>query len=145
MYHSRTRRFDVEEELGIEYVGFDTLFAVSDVVSIHCPLDESTRRLVGPAQLDSMRPDAILVNTARAWVVDPTALRDTLGNGCIGAAAFDVYYQEPAPPSAKDPFGLLAMYPERFLLTPHVGYLTPMSMTRMSADAVASIIRSDAR
>lgn len=100
------------------YVGvLEDLLALADIVSLHVPLDTSTRHLIGPAQLAAMRPSSILVNTARGPVVDEAALADALEAGRIFGAGLDVYENEPA----VDP-GLLAA--RHVTLLPHVGSAT---------------------
>ena len=90
----------------------DMLLASSDVVSVHCPLVERTRGLIGAAQLATMKPTAILINVARGGIVNEQALAAALDNGTIRGAALDVFTSEPlhASPlySLKDPYKLLA-------------------------------------
>jgi phosphoglycerate dehydrogenase-like enzyme len=98
----------------IELVVLDDLLRRSDIVSVHCPLTSETRGLLGERELRLMRPEAILVNTARAAVVDEAALLAALADGSIGGAALDVYWEEPLAPD----------HPIRTLpnvsITPHV-------------------------
>jgi phosphoglycerate dehydrogenase-like enzyme len=105
-------------EAGARAVDLDTLLAESDVVTVHLVLAETTRGLIGRRELGLMRPDALLVNTSRAGVVDTGALLDALAAGRIGGAGLDVYDHEPLP--ADHP---LRTSP-RTLLTPHIGYVT---------------------
>lgn len=80
---------------GVEIVGLDELLAKSDFVSIHCPLDEQTRNLIGKKELDRMKPDAFLINTARGGIVDEEALYNALKERRIAGAAIDVFTHEP--------------------------------------------------
>jgi len=82
-------------------VALEELLASADLVSIHCPLAESTRGLVGERELRMMRPEAILVNTSRGAVVDEPALTQALREGWIAGAALDVMLKE--PPDADNP------------------------------------------
>ena len=85
----------IEQELGLEYVPMETVLKESDFISVHVPLLEETRGLIGAQQLRSMKKTAILINTSRAAVVDETALADALENGEIAAAGLDVFEREP--------------------------------------------------
>jgi len=89
-----TRRRDVA---GVEMVELEELFRSSDVISLHLRLSDQTRGFLGAAQLAMMKPEAILVNTARGGMVDEAALRDALLGGRIRAAAMDVFATEPLP------------------------------------------------
>jgi len=80
---------------GVEIVPLDELLSKSDFVSIHCPLDDKTKNLIGAQQLALMRPDAFLINTARGGIVDEAALYQALKNRQIAGAAIDVFVQEP--------------------------------------------------
>ncbi len=101
-------------------VGFDEMLAAADVVTLHCPLDDSTGNLIGADELARMKPDAILINTARGGLVDSQALADALSAGRIGAAAIDVLPQE--PPVDGDP--LLDYAGDNLILTPHIAWGT---------------------
>jgi glyoxylate reductase len=103
----------------------DELLERSDIVSLHVPLTESTRHLIGAAELDRMKPTAVLVNTARGPVVDEDALVDALESGSIYAAGLDVYDGEPAvnPRLMRAP---------RTTLLPHIGSATIATRTRMA-------------
>ena len=115
LYHSRTRRPDLEAEHGLTYVDLPTLLAESDFVSLHVPLTEETRHYIGERELRRMKPTAILVNAARGPVVDSRALYTALKEGWIYAAGLDVTDPEPLP--IDDP--LLTL--ENVVIAPHVG------------------------
>lgn len=102
----------------------DELLSRSDVVSLHVPLTESTRHLIGAAELALMKPTAVLVNTARGPVVDENALVDALESGQLYAAGLDVYDGEPN----LNPRLLTA---PRLTLLPHIGSATIGTRTRM--------------
>jgi D-3-phosphoglycerate dehydrogenase len=102
------------ETYGARYVPLDELLAGSDVVSLHVPITPDTRGLIGARELALMKPDAILVNTARSQVVDTAALVDALRAGRIAGAAVDAWHPEPATESEL--FGL-----PNVVVTPHVG------------------------
>ena len=115
LYHSRTRRPDLEAQHGLVYTDLPTLLAESDFVSLHVPLTPETRHYIGEAELRQMKPTAILVNAARGPVVDSRALYTALKEGWIYAAGLDVTDPEPLP--VDDP--LLAL--ENVVIAPHVG------------------------
>ena len=104
-------------EHGVRAVTKEQLFTDSDVLSIHVVLSERTRGLVGAAELRSMKPSALLVNTSRGPVVDEAALVDVLREGRIRGAALDVFDTEPLPAGDQ-----LRSLPNA-LLTGHVGYV----------------------
>jgi len=115
-------------------VPIDELLASSDLVSLHLALNEGTREFLNRERLGKLKPGAILVNTARAGLVDEVALAELLGSGHIGHYATDVYSQE--PPRPEEPLRTLA----RVTLTAHAGYNTPeaaMAMYRRAIDLVA--------
>ena len=107
------------------------------MVSLHVPLTESTRNLVNAARLARMKPEAILINTARGGVVDEAAVASALRTGRLGGAALDVFEREPL--AAGSP---LAGCPN-LILTPHVAGVTRESNARVStliADKVAAAL-----
>jgi len=117
----------------VELVSLEELLAAADVVSLHCPLTPGTRGLIDADRLALMRPDAILVNTARGGVVDEEALADALERGSLRGAAIDVFGDEP-PRSSR----LLAL--GNVLLSPHVAGLSERSVHEMARRATASVI-----
>ena len=119
--------------LGAELLPLDELLATSDVVSLHCPLTPETHHLIGAAELESMRPTAVLVNTARGQVVDEPALARALAERRIAAAGLDVFEREPAvePP-------LLEL--ENVVLTPHLGSATVEARAAMAELAARNAI-----
>jgi phosphoglycerate dehydrogenase-like enzyme len=116
----------------IEPVDLDTLLQRSDVVSIHVPLDDSTRWMLDSGKLDMMKSSAVLINTARGQLVDETALRERLKNGRLAAAAFDVFAAE--PPSDTE---LLKL--PNFLATPHLGGSAIEAILAMGRAAIDSL------
>jgi len=114
-------------EEATENRSLDELLAAADVVTLHVPLVAGTRHLIGAARLATMKPGAILINTARGGVVDETALAAALRSGRLGGAALDVFESEPLPAGSP-----LAGCPN-LVLTPHVAGLTRESNARVSA------------
>jgi glyoxylate reductase len=115
IYHSRTRKPDLETRLGLEYSELNPLLASADFVSLHVPLTPATRGLIGEPELRDMKSNAVLVNLSRGPVVDTKALCTALQEGWIGAAGLDV--TDPEPIRADDP--LLAL--DNLVITPHIG------------------------
>jgi len=116
-------------------VSLDGLLTLSDVVSLHVPLTDATRNMIGETQIALMKPDAILINAARGGVVDEAALADALRAKRLGGSALDVFAEEP----------LSATWGERFkgidnlILTPHVAGVTIESNVRVS-DLIADTV-----
>lgn len=94
----------------------DELLSWADVVTIHCPLNEHTRGLIGARELSLMKPEALLVNVARGGIVDEQALVEALDNDRLGGAAIDVYEKEPMLPTSPL---LRTQKPDKLLLSPH--------------------------
>jgi glycerate dehydrogenase len=104
------------------------LLATSDVVSLHLPLTEATRHMIGAPELASMKSSAILINTARGGLVDEAALAQALRGGVIAGAGFDVLSKE--PPAPGNP--LLALRLPNFVLTPHVAWASAGAMQTLA-------------
>lgn len=137
VYASRTPApADVATELGVERVGLQDLLAEADVVSLHVPLTPETRHLIGAAELQRMKPTAVLVNTARGPVVDEGALVDALRKGGIFAAGLDVYEREPEVPSELRELS-------NVVLVPHLGSAsveTRLAMGTLAAENLMSAL-----
>ena len=116
---------DVERALDARRVGWDTLLASSDVLTLHAPATEKTRHLLDASALARMKPGSYLINTARGSLVDEGALVEALREGPLAGAGLDVYEHEPQ----VEP-GLLEL--DNVILLPHVG-----SATRGTRDAMA--------
>lgn len=118
---SRTERPEVKV-LGVEYMPLDDLLRQSDIVSLHVPLCDETRGLIGEKELALMKPTALLVNTARGPVCDIAAVGKALVESHIAGAAFDVFEHEPPLPIDH-----LLLSTNRCLVTPHVAFATEES------------------
>ena len=132
LYHNRSRNEDAENELAARYLGLEDLLRESDFVSIHTPLTEETRHLIGERELDLMKPTAVLVNTSRGPVVDEGALAEALEGGRIFAAGLDVYEEEPRVHP-----GLLEL--ENAVLAPHIGSASMETRDRMATLAAENL------
>ena len=109
----------------------------SDVVSLHCPLTDETRNLIGAGELERMKNDALLINTARGALVDSGALAAALSTGRLGAAAIDVLATE--PPAEGDP--LLDYKGDNLVLTPHIAWASNVSRQN-AVNELAENVRS---
>jgi glyoxylate reductase len=134
LYSNPHRHEDIEKELGVEYVSLPDLLSSSDFISIHVPLNDATRDMIGRAEMALMKPTAILINTARGQIVDQRALYEALKSGKIKGAGLDVFNKEPIPPD--DP--LLKL--ENIVFTPHIGSATKTTRDRMAVLAVENLI-----
>ena len=126
---------DQEDALGVRFVLFEELLRSSDVVTVHVPLNESTRALMSTAQFAAMKPSAIFINTCRGPVVDETALAKALTSGQIAGAGLDVMIEE--PPAKDHPlFGL-----DNIIITPHMAGPTWDNWTKAFRNAFDNIQR----
>jgi phosphoglycerate dehydrogenase-like enzyme len=119
--------------LGVRFVDLDELFSSSDVVTVNVAHTPQTEGLVDARLLALLRPAAILVNTARAEIVDTAALDEALAQGRILGAGVDVFAQEPIPAGTALPDA------ERSVLSPHVGYYTGPANDELFRVAVANL------
>lgn len=119
--------------LGVRAVDCDELFALSDVLSLHLVLAPSTAGLVSAERLAQMKPQAVLVNTARAGLVDEAALLDALRERRIAGAGLDVFWQEPLPAG----HALCSL--DNVVLTPHLGYATRDNLAAFYAGVIDAI------
>jgi glycerate dehydrogenase len=111
------------------------LLAVADIVSLHCPLNDSTRNLIGARELALMKPDALLINAARGALVDGAALAAALRAGRLGGAGIDVLPQE--PPADTEP--LLDPDIPNLIVTPHVAWAAQQARQRCLDEMAANI------
>ncbi len=109
-------------------VSLDGLLTLSDVVSLHVPLTEATRAMIGAGQIAAMKPEAILINAARGGVVDEAALAVALREKRLGGAALDVFAEEPLSAADGERFRGI----DNLILTPHVAGVTVESNVRVS-------------
>lgn len=119
--------FELETDL-------DKLLARVDILSLHCPLTETTRGLIGRRELALMKPDALLINTARGPIVDEAALVEALRAGQLGGAGLDTFALEPLPPGHP----LLSL--ENVILTPHVAGVTRNAALQVALTTAKNVV-----
>lgn len=117
---------------GVEAVSLETLLRESEVVTLHLPLDDSTRNILSADRLALMRSDGVLINAARGGLVDEVALREMLKDGRLGGAAFDVFSTE--PPEDMELLNL-----DNFLVTPHIGGSSQEAILAMGMAAIEGL------
>ncbi len=138
IYHNRSRVSpDIENKLGASFIGSVVELAKkSDVLSVHCPLTEDTKKMIDAKILSRMKSDAIILNTARGPVVDEEALANALLNNTIGGAGLDVFEEEPVVhPDLKDA--------PNCILTPHIAsatHNTRKAIGMLAADAIIGVL-----
>ena len=118
---------------GIEKADLEVLLATSDVISLHCPLTDTTRHLINRDTLSKMRPSAILINTGRGPLVDDQAVASALAKGQLAAFCADVLTEE--PPKADNP---LLSLPNAFI-TPHIAWATEEARSRLLQVAISNV------
>jgi glycerate dehydrogenase len=114
---------------------FEEVLRTSDIITLHCPLKEETRGLIGSSEFRLMRPEALLINTARGGLVDENALVEALRSGLIAGAGFDVLTKE--PPREGNP--LLNLDLPNFILTPHVAWASLEAMQVLADQLIANL------
>ena len=119
-------------EYGVQPVAFSALLEQSDIVTVHVPLDASTRGLIGAHELSSMKRAAYLVNTARGGIVDESAVAAALVERRLAGAAFDVFTAEP-------PVNRELLRAPNFIGTPHIGAGTHEAVLAMGRAAIAGL------
>jgi D-3-phosphoglycerate dehydrogenase / 2-oxoglutarate reductase len=119
---------------GVELCDFETLLTESDFLTVHVPLTDATRGVIGAAELKRMRKGARLINVARGGIIDEQALADAIRDGHIAGAAIDVFSKE--PPDASNP--LLQL--EKVVVTPHLGASTREAQVNVAFDVADQIV-----
>jgi glycerate dehydrogenase len=123
------------EKIRAGRVSFEEVLRASDIISLHCPLNAQTRGLIGKAEFEMMRREAVLINTARGGLVDEAALVAALRSGLIAGAGFDVLTKE--PPREGNP--LLDLNLHNFILTPHIAWASREAMQALADQLIDNI------
>jgi glycerate dehydrogenase len=118
---------------GVQLTDLESLFRLSDVLSLHCPLTPETRQVVNRQTLSWMKPSAFLLNTSRGPLVDEAALAEALNSGRLAGAGLDVLGVE--PPAADNPL----LTARNCVITPHVAWATRAARARLMRTAVANV------
>jgi glyoxylate reductase len=132
LYTGRSRKEEAERQFEARYLKVEELLQESDFLSIHTPLTDETWHLIGAAELEKMKPEAVLVNTSRGPVVDEAALADALESKSIFAAGLDVYEEEPEVHPK-----LLKL--ENVVLAPHIGSASIETRDKMATLAAEDL------
>ena len=133
LYHSPSGRNYLENG---ELVDLKTLCARSDIISIHCPLNDKTNGMIDASCLSLMKPTALLINTARGDIISLSSLKHALDTNVIAGAALDVLPKE--PPDAADPIMALTKSPN-FLLTPHIAWASEQAMQTLADQLIDNV------
>lgn len=138
-YFDVLRRSEEEEqELNVTFRSFEEIITNSDIVSIHVPLNEGTKNLIGQKEISMMSKNALIINTSRGGIIDEKALAEALEKGLIGGAAIDTFL--PEPPGPDHPLiNLSEIGKERLLLTPHIAGITQGAFRRMLQNSLENL------
>ena len=120
------------QENSVTPVDIDTLLMNSDVVTLHLPLDDSTKNILNKERMSLMKPSAILINHSRGGLLDEFKLKSMLTNGQLAGAALDVFSQE--PPEDQELINL-----SNFLVTPHIGGSSEEAVLAMGRSAIKNL------
>ncbi len=134
LYTARSSKPKFDEQIGAQRVELQQLLRESDFVSLHVPLSDATRHLIGAPELELMKPSAILINTARGEILDQNALYEALHSKRLWGAGLDVCEPEPLP--ADSPLRLLS----NCLIVPHIGSATVTARNAMAERAARNLI-----
>jgi len=116
-------------------IAFEEVLSMSDVITLHCPLTDETRAIIGTREFNKMKRDALLINCGRGGLVDEKALVDALQNGLIAGAGVDVLSNE--PPQAGNP--LLEIHLPNLLVTPHVAWASLEAMQTLADNLIDNL------
>ena len=135
-YDIKKLPLSLEKEFGIRYVELDKLFSVSDIISLHCPLNKNTKHLINDKTISLMKDGVVLINTARGALIKTSDLIDHIKKNKFSFVALDVFEEEPVTTSELFEFS-------NVITTPHIGGITYESFSRMMSSAINNIQRFD--
>ena len=119
------------------YTPFDEVLKQADIVTLHCPLTETTKNLMNAETLSKMKKGAFLINTGRGPLIDELALVDALKTGHLGGAALDVMVKE--PPEKDNPLILAAKTMPNLIITPHIAWASDSAVTTLVGKVMQNI------
>lgn len=119
------------------YTPFDEVLKQADIVTLHCPLTETTKNLINAETLSKMKKGAFLINTGRGPLIDELALVDALKTGHLGGAALDVMVKE--PPEKDNPLVLAAKKMPNLIITPHIAWASDSAVTTLVGKVMQNI------
>lgn len=134
LYHSNTPKPEFEEKYGMSFRNLNSLLKQAGFIVLILPLTPATRHMIGKEQFNLMKPDAILINSARGGVIDEQAMIEALQQGKIRGAGLDVFEKEPIDP--ENP--LLKM--EQVVALPHIGSATDATRKAMAMKAAENLV-----
>lgn len=141
IYYSRTRKYDLEKELEMTFVSLDELYKRSDIISIHCSLNNETKNMINQEAMSKMKKGVIIINTSRANIIEPTALFNSLDNNTIRTVAFDAFYKEPIDLKSDNDFNQFQKFGDnRLIITPHTAYFSNQALKSMEDLAIKNAI-----
>ncbi len=138
-FHMRIIAYDplvtqtAADRLGVQMVDMQALLAASDFVTLHVPLNQATRGMIGKEQLSQMKSGAIIVNCARGGIIDEAALLESINNGHLGGAAIDVFEKEPAT-------GNMLISSDKTVVTPHLAASTVEAEINAGKDVAEQVV-----
>ena len=136
IYHDIVRHTELEEELGIEKVGLDSLLRKADIITLHTPYTPQTHHLISEREIELMKEGTYIVNTARGRIIDQESLVEALRRGKVAGAALDVFEAEPLDPG--DPLASM----DNVILTPHLGASSNEAMRRMAVQVAEGVLKA---
>lgn len=140
LYFNKSRKEEYENELAAKQVDLQALLKESDVISLSVPLIDELKGFISAKELDMVKPGLILVNAARAELVDGHALYQALVDNKLAIAAFDGYYVEPVPSPEKDEHKLMSLPDSKFILTPHTAFNSKDAVKTMTDMCIRQVL-----
>lgn len=141
IYYNRSRKENLESELNMKFVSKEELFSNSDVITLHSSLNDETKDVVNNEAFNKMKKDIIIINTARAALIDPKALYENLKSGKVRTVAFDSFYKEPINLKEDKDFKRFSKFNDKqLIINPHTAYFSNQALEKMKNMAVQNVI-----